>query len=311
LFDTVDDRLIVVVWGPPGYGGVFVAQGATGRWVRLGEGLDGHEVLSLALLDNTILAGTDDGIFQRAPDANVWTRVQTVIEGERIRPRVTDLIALEDGRLVAGTATGILQSSDGGEPGRGLPRRATSRSRRSRSRAVIPGSSSPRRNLDSSAATMEARRGGARRSNVTPHALAFAPANRRVLYTTTTGGLFRSGDLGETWRRVDGGLPHSDLTGLAMDPNGRTLYVSDFTWGGVFRSADGGSTWDRMPTTGLGSDRVWALSLDPAAPERVLAASSAGGLHVWAPASTERQQRTLRNTSTEMQGMRHESSRSF
>ena len=313
LFDTVDDRLIVVVWGPPGYGGVFVAQGATGRWVRLGEGLDGHEVLSLALLDNTILAGTDDGIFQRAPDANFWTRVQTVIEGERIQPRVTDLIALGDGRLVAGTPTGILQSSDGGETwtrpaaASDVEIQALAASRRDPGLLVAATKSGFLRSNDGG----ETWRRASLALNVTPHALAFAPANRRVLYATTTGGLFRSGDLGETWRRVDGGLPHSDLTGLAMDPNGRALYVSDFTWGGVFRSADGGSTWDRMPTTGLGSDRVWALGLDPAAPERVLAASSAGGLHVWAPASTERQERTLRNTSTEMQGRRHESSRSY
>ena len=313
LFDTVDDRLIVVVWGPPGYGGVFVAQGATGRWVRLGEGLDGREVLSLALLDNTILAGTDDGIFQRAPDANVWTHVATVIDGERIRPRVTDLIALEGGRLIAGTPAGILQTSDGGETwtrpdmANDIEIQALAASRRDPGLVIAATKSGFLRSNDGGASWRRA----SLALNVTPHALAFAPANRRVLYATTTGGLFRSGDLGDTWRRVDGGLPHSDLTGLAMNPDGRTLYVSDFTWGGVFRSADGGSTWDRMPTTGLGSDRVWALSLDPAAPERVLAASSAGGLHVWAPASTTREARTMRNTSTEMQGGRHESSRSF
>jgi len=35
-----------------------------------------------------------------------------------------------------------------------------------------------------------------------------------------------------------------------------------------------------MPTDGLGSDRVWTLSVDPAAPDRLLAAPSAGGLHM-------------------------------
>jgi hypothetical protein len=38
-----------------------------------------------------------------------------------------------------------------------------------------------------------------------------------------------------------------------------------------------------MPTDGLASDRVWALGIDPAAPERVLAASVAGGLHLLVP----------------------------
>jgi hypothetical protein len=40
-----------------------------------------------------------------------------------------------------------------------------------------------------------------------------------------------------------------------------------------------------MPTDGLGSDRVWTLALDPAAPGRLLASSSAGGLHLLVPAA--------------------------
>jgi hypothetical protein len=61
------------------------------------------------------------------------------------------------------------------------------------------------------------------------------------------------------------------------------MYASDFTWGGIFRSADGGSKWERMPTLGLASDRVWTLGLDPSAPDRLLAASRAGGLHLFFP----------------------------
>ena len=117
------------------------------------------------------------------------------------------------------------------------------------------------------------------------HALAFLPSDDRVLFVTTSGGLFRSGDQGATWRRVNGGIPHSDLAGIAVHPDGLTIYASDFTWGGIFRSVDGGSTWDRMPTDGLASDRVWTLGLDPDAPERLLAGASAGGLHLLVPTS--------------------------
>jgi photosystem II stability/assembly factor-like uncharacterized protein len=84
---------------------------------------------------------------------------------------------------------------------------------------------------------------------------------------------------------VNGGVPHSDLTGIAISPDGGNLYVSDFTWGGIFRSTDGGASWTRMPTDGLGSDRVWAMTIDPAAPGRLLAASSAGGVHLYVPAA--------------------------
>src|SRR5439155_5647142 len=101
----------------------------------------------------------------------------------------------------------------------------------------------------------------------------------------TSGGLFRSNDQGTTWQRLSGGIPHSDLTGLAVHPDGRTLYASDFTRGGIFRSADSGATWTRMPSEGLASDRVWTLALDPSAPDHVFAASAAGGLHVLMPMS--------------------------
>jgi hypothetical protein len=82
---------------------------------------------------------------------------------------------------------------------------------------------------------------------------------------------------------VNGGVPHADLTGLVTSPDGRTVYASDFNWGGIFRSQDGGATWERMPTEGLASDRVWALSIDPGAPERLVAAASAGGLNLLVP----------------------------
>jgi hypothetical protein len=83
---------------------------------------------------------------------------------------------------------------------------------------------------------------------------------------------------------VTGGIPQADITGLAIHPDGRTVYASDFTWGGVFRSGDAGETWERLPAEGLASDRIWTLAVDPAAPDRVLAASPTGGVHLLMPA---------------------------
>jgi hypothetical protein len=39
---------------------------------------------------------------------------------------------------------------------------------------------------------------------------------------------------------------------------------------------------------------VWAMTIDPAAPQHLLAASSAGGVHLYMPAASPRQEQPAR-----------------
>jgi photosystem II stability/assembly factor-like uncharacterized protein len=288
LFDGAGRRLLVAVWGTPRYGGVFVSSGARGPWIRLGNGLDARQVLSLALVGDMIVAGTDDGIFARAPEATVWTRLPTHLDGREVHPRVTELLALPPRRLLAATPNGLIRSLDGGQtwtqPTLGSASEVSdlALSPTDLDLVVAATQSGIFRSTDGGESW---RRVSSELGHVTPHALIFMPSDDHILFATTSGGLFRSGDQGDTWHRVNGGIPHSDLAGIAVSPDGRTMYASDFTWGGIFRSVNGGLTWARMPTDGLGSDRVWTLALDPAAPGRLLASSSAGGLHLLVPAA--------------------------
>ena len=104
--------------------------------------------------------------------------------------------------------------------------------------------------------------------------------DEHVLFATTPRGLFRSIDQGRTWARCTGGVPSTDITGLAAHPDGHTLYVTEFGTGGIFRSRDQGQTWSRLPADGLVTERAWTVALDPRLPERVLVASPSGGLHL-------------------------------
>ena len=281
LFDPDGKRVLAGVWGDAHYGGVFTASHLPGPWIHLDDGLFGRQVLALALLNGTILAGTDDGIFALASGGRRWERIP--MSGGIPHSRINDLVAVPPRDIVAATPRGILHSADAG--------RTWSERIFGAGEDVSALLSSPYDPI----LVMGASRNGIWKSRDaghswrrvsnglrgrTPHAMAFMPYDDRVIYATAFDGLFRSNDQGLTWERVKGGVPRSDLTGIAVSPDGNTLYASDFSSGGIFRSEDAGASWRRMPTPGLASDRIWTLALDPSAPDRLLAVASAGGLHL-------------------------------
>ena len=286
LFDRVGGRVLAGIWGDRHHGGVWAAPSARGPWSRFGTGLAGREVLSLALIGNEVLAGTDDGIFLSAGPTGAWERLTTVVDGVDVHPRVADVVALDTRTVIAATSKGILRTADGGRIWRRTP---LGMSEQISALAVSPNESSlivaatplgVFRSADGGDTWAQVSSGF---GEITAHAIAFAPSNDRLLFAATGKGLFRSDDQGVTWARSTGGIPWTDITGLAVHADGRTMYASDFTWGGVFRSVDGGKTWERMPSEGLVSDRVWTLAVDPAAPDRILAASPTGGVHLLMP----------------------------
>ena len=283
LFDVRGGRLFVAEWGRSREGGVFACSGVGKPWVGMGKGLERRQVLSLAVLGETIVAGTDEGVFALAPDATSWAPLPTVLDGKKVLPRVTELIALTDREVVAATSQGVFRSTDAGRSWSRPPLErieevlALAASSRDPKLIVAATPSGIFRSIDGGGTW---KRASSELRYVKTHAMAFAPSDDRILFAATSRGLFRSGDHGTTWRRVNGGVPHSDISGIVVHPDGHTLYASDFTWGGIYQSVDGGSKWNRMPTDGLASDRVWTMCLDPAEPRRLLAGSSAGGLHM-------------------------------
>ena len=283
-FDPATRRMLVGIWGDRQHGGVFAAPGPRGPWTRLASGLEGREVVSLAVAGTGVLAGTDDGLFLSV-GAGPWRRLPTVIADLDVHPRVNDVTALSDRVFLAATSAGLLKSNDGGEnwrrPSVWLSGPVAALAASSKQPGLLLAATD--------VAFFRSRDGGetwtavSRGLGADTHSLAVLPGNDRVVFASTGAGLYRSSDQGQTWVRCASGIPFSDITGLATHPDGRTLYASDFTWGGVFRSQDAGDTWERLPTDGLVTDRVWTVGLDPLAPDRVLAASPAGGLHMMQP----------------------------
>jgi photosystem II stability/assembly factor-like uncharacterized protein len=282
-FDAVGGRILAGIWGDRRHGGVLAAPDARGPWARLGEGLEGREVLSIDTRGAFVLAGTDDGLFVWRPATAAWTRVPTVVAGAETHPRVNDVAALSEKAWLIATGRGILRTADGGLTWRrtptGLPGGVNALALSPKDPQVVLAATTLgfQRSADAGE-TWTASAGNLEGAD--PHRLLFLPANDRVAFAATSRGLFRSTDAGASWSRHAGGVPFTDITGLAADPQGRTLYASDFTTGGVFKSADGGESWRRLAVDGLVTERVWSLAIDPKAPDRVFAATPSGGLHV-------------------------------
>ena len=284
LFAPAGGRVVVGVGADRRHGGVFAAPTPEGPWKRLAPGLEGREVLTVALAGDTVLAGTDDGVFRS--DGETWRRLPTIVDGIELHPHVTDLAALGPELFLAATSQGLLRSTDGGDRWqrhrlgvlRTVERLAVSAGPEAVVLAATPIGFFESRDGGASWTPIAGRIGDAR-----VHALAFLPGSDEVVFVTTHRGLYKSEDGGRGWWPRGGGLPMLDITGLAVGRDGRTVYASEFTQGGLWRSQDAGETWDAVPTDGLATTRIWALALDPERPERLLAATPSGGLHQWRP----------------------------
>ncbi len=88
------------------------------------------------------------------------------------------------------------------------------------------------------------------------------------------GGLYRSGDGGQTWSHLTGkGLPEGDWarTGVAVSADGKRVYaLIDAKSPGLYRSDDGGDTWALADSDKRITNRSWyfgSVTVDPQNPD--------------------------------------------
>ena len=284
VFGPSGERVVVGVAADRQHGGVFSAPQPRGPWSRLEPGLEGRQVLSLALAGEAVLAGTDDGVFLHEAAESAWRRLPTLAGELDLHPHVTDVAALGSSVFLAATSQGLLRSAD---RGRSFERHRLG-ALRAVERVAVSGTEAPVALAATPLGFFESTDEGAswepiagRIGDTRVQGMAFLPGSSRVVFAATRQGLYKSENGGRSWRPRGGGLPLLDITGLAVGQDGRTVFASEFTRGGLWRSDDAGETWAELPTAGLATSRIWALALDPARPGSLLAATPAGGLHEW------------------------------
>ncbi len=114
------------------------------------------------------------------------------------------------------------------------------------------------------------------------HDIAFDPFNPEVVYVATTShglteeysttvGIYKSADGGETWMPVNTGLGSLDVHAIVPSPaRAGLLYAGGHD--GVYRSTDGGRLWAPISF----GERVWSLVIDPAEPRSLYAGTDHG-----------------------------------
>jgi len=125
--------------------------------------------------------------------------------------------------------------------------------------------------------------------------IAIDPANRLRIFVATVGGIWRSVDGGRRWQRVSDEFLATVFASVAINPgNGNEILAGggDPNYGsagpasgiGIWRSTSGGGpgSWAKVSPATLDGQVIFRLRFDPAAPNNVYAATSAGlflGVH--------------------------------
>ena len=243
------------------FGGVFISHDAGLNWKQLSEGLDGRDVFLLRQAsDNSIVAGTDHGIFQLKQGASAWiartpvTSVSDLPAGKKqahenpaseLNTRITAL-DVTDKRWFAATATALFSSIDSGETW---------------TREDLPGVVGP--TSISVAGKMIAI---ANRNAITVSVSggeSWLPATRPLdpeftinavaidalgdLWLASRAGLYRSTDAGDSWKKITT-LRLANILGIQFDADNHRMLVVSGSSTNVFESNDNGRTWSGINT---------------------------------------------------------------
>jgi photosystem II stability/assembly factor-like uncharacterized protein len=117
--------------------------------------------------------------------------------------------------------------------------------------------------------------------------IAFDPSDKDVILVgTKPPAVFRSGDGGKRWEKLDADFPPRcpipigppRVLALVFDPTDRRSIWAGVEVGGIFHSADGGESWDKLPPLGgteTGLD-IHGIAISAGSPKKVLVTTPRG-----------------------------------
>ena len=262
LVDRNDGSLIYAgLLSDKEFGGVFVSHDAGQSWKQMSEGLDGRDVFLLRQAsDNSIIAGTDHGIFQLMPGASVWSsrtpasKPDAPSAGKRtvhqapdsgLNTRITAL-DVTDKRWFAATATAFFTSTDSGETWEkvDLPgfTGATSISVAGKMVAIT----------NPNAVAVSVNGGESWLPATKPLDPEFTINSVAIdamgdIWLASRAGVYRSTDAGDSWKKITT-LRLANILNIQFDVENHRMLVVSGASTNIFESSDNGRTWTAIST---------------------------------------------------------------
>src|SRR5215472_4775448 len=263
LVDRSDNSLIYAgLLSDKEFGGVFVSRDAGQTWKQISDGLDGRDVFLLRQAsDNSIVAGTDRGIFQLKPGASAWIARTPVTAASDSAPAPkrpihptpaselnTRITALDvtDKRWFAATATGLFVSTDFGDTW---------------SKEDLPGVPGPT-SISVAGKMMAITNRNAVAVSVNGGE-SWLPATRPLdpefvinsvavdalgdVWLASRAGVFRSTDAGDSWKKITT-LRLANILSIQFDAENHRMLVVSGASTNIFESTDNGRTWASIST---------------------------------------------------------------
>lgn len=251
-------ELLAGVLNDKEFGGVFSSHDGGQTWIQMSDGLEGRDVFVLRrTADNTLVAGTDNGIFELKANTQRWIPVNRVVEEKTVavpgkknvfttKTVVSTLTArisalqVSEKTWYAASSQGVFVSSDAG--GTWTPKNLPTL--KYVTSLALSGNMAVAANRNALAVSVN---GG--ETWLTPKALppdflinSVAVDSTGTIWLAARDGMFRSSDLGDTWKRVMS-LRLSNINAIQIDSDNQRILATGSASMNVYESTDNGRSW--------------------------------------------------------------------
>lgn len=289
------------------YGGVFLSRDAGQTWRQISEGLEGRDVFVLRQTsDNALLAGTDRGLFQRKPGATQWVPLnprdeekteaaggkRTLAASRSASPGVEGRVSsleLMPKKWFAIAASGLYASENNGQNWTkqelSAPKYLSSIAVADRI-VVVAGGNSIAVSVNGGESWLAPK---PLPQEIVINSVALDSNGAGTIWVAARDGVYRSTDLGDTWKRVTS-LRLANVAEIQVDQENQRVLATGAASTNVYESLDNGRSWSPI-------NSGWLLRTVRTVRGRLLGATPFDGI-VLQPEATAGAQETVPSSGT-------------